>query len=169
MRAALNWIVAALVLLLAGVLVDTARAAPREGLRHAISPYLIKPLPGAPIQAVVLVQRRDCSGNIRLLDLMQRPSVQPNIRLAVIWYVGPATDSVAIRQLLPAWTAHVPLAPVPTEAMQQLRQLGHNETPTLVVLDQDARIRLTTRSPRSLREFAGLRQIIEGLTWIGEL
>ena len=37
------------------------------------------------------------------------------------------------------------------------------------VLDQEGRVRFTSQSPRSPREFAGLRQIIEGLTWIEEL
>jgi hypothetical protein len=169
MRASLRWLLAAFALLLAGVLVDTARAAPREGLLRALQPYLEPTMPGTPIQAAVLLQRADCSGNLRMFDLMQRKTVAPNLRLAVLWYVGPSSDSVAIRQLLPSWTGRTPLRPAPTAALAELRRLGHRDTPTLIVLDQNGRIRFTTRSPRSLREFAGLQHIIEGLTWIEEL
>jgi hypothetical protein len=169
MRPALRWIVAALALLLAGVVVDTARAAPRDGLRHAIAPFLVRPLPGTAIQAAVMVQRADCTGNLRLLDLLHRDAVRSRLRLAVIWYVGPSSDTLAIRRLLPAWTARTPLVAAPSEALGELRRLGHSETPTLVVLDQDGRVRLTTRSPRSVREFAGLQRVVEGLTWIEEL
>jgi hypothetical protein len=47
--------------------------------------------------------------------------------------------------------------------------MGHTSTPALVVLDQSQRVRFATQSPRSPREYAGLRRIIEGLTWIEEL
>ena len=164
-----RWVIAVLALLLAGVLVDTARATPAGGVRRAIAPYLLPPLPATPIQAAVVLQRIDCNGNLRMLDLLHRPSVRANMRLAVIWYAGPVNDSIAIRALLPAWTATVALRPLPQGAWNELNLLGHNETPTLIVLDQDGRVRLTTRSPRSLREFAGLQRIVEGLTWIEEL
>lgn len=169
MRSALRWIVAALALLLAGVLVDTARAAPRSELRHALKPYLPPAQLGLPIQAAVLLQRADCEGNLRMLDLMHRPGVHPNMQLAVMWYVGAPGDSMAIREALPSWTQSTPLRFAPKAVLEHLRQLGHNATPTLVVLDQQSRIRLVTQSPRSLREFAGLRKVIEGLTWIEEL
>jgi hypothetical protein len=169
MRHAFRWFVAALAVLLAGVLVDTARAASGSGLRHAFAPYLPSTMRGAAIQAAVLLQRADCSGNLRMLDLLQHDGVRPNMRLAVIWFVGPASDTTAIRQQLPHWTSAAPLRPAPREVLEQLRALGHVESPTLIVLDQDGRVRLTTRSPRSLREFAGLLRIVEGLTWIEEL
>ena len=169
MRPIFLWTVAAFALLFASAVIDTARATPRGGLRHALAPYLTSTAPGAPIQTAVIVQRADCSGNLRVFDLLQRDAVKRSLRLAVIWYVGPSADSSIIRQLLPSWSTAIPLQPAPIEALQELRRLGHAETPTLIVLDQDGRIRLTTRSPRSLREFAGLQKIIEGLTWIEEL
>lgn len=169
MRAMLQWSIAAVGLLLAGVLVDTARAAPRNGLRRSLAPHIASFLPGAPIQAAVLLQRSDCSGNIRVLDLLNRESIRERLRLAVLWHVGPAADTVAIRALLPAWTRTVPIRQAPAAALMELRQLGHRSTPMLVILDQEGRVRLTTQSPRSPREFAGLRRIIEGLTWIEEL
>jgi hypothetical protein len=168
-RAATQWVLATLALLLAGVLVDTARAAPRAGLRRELTPYLPSLRPGTPLQAAVLLQRTDCSGNVRVLDLLHRDEVHPRLHLAVIWFVGPAVDTLAIRAQLPQWTASTPLRHVPGDALHELHRLGHQSTPVLVVLDQESRIRLTTQSPRSLREFAGLRRIVEGLTWIEEL
>lgn len=169
MRTAFLWLTAALVLLLASVLIDTARAAPRDGLQHALAPFVGHPVPGMPVQAAVLLQKKDCSGNLRVFDIMQSAQVRPNLTLAVIWYVGPVADSSGIRLLLPHWTSRIPLTPAPPEALRELAHLGHDETPTIVVLDQNGRIRFTSRSPRSLREYAGLRRIIEGLTWMEEL
>jgi hypothetical protein len=169
MRAMTSWIVAAFGLLFAGVLLDTARAAPHRGLRRTLAPYVEPFLPGSRIQAAVLLQKADCSGNVRMLDLLNQPDVRDRVRLAVLWHVGPPSDTLAIRALLPAWTRSVPLESAPAAAIGELKQLGHASTPLLVVLDQEGRVRLTTQSPRSPREFAGLRRIIEGLTFIEEL
>ncbi len=169
MRAILRWIIAAFALLLAGVLIDTARAAPAGGLRGSLSPYVGTLMPGAPIQAAVLLQRTDCTGNTRMFDVMNRPDIRDRLQLAVLWYVGADRDTSDIRALLPAWTRHTPLQRIPHGALTDLTRLGHRSTPILVVLDQDGRIRFTSQTPRSAREFAGLRQIIEGLTWIEEL
>ena len=103
----IRWIAAALGLLLAGVLVDTARAAPGESLQAALAPFLAPTVPGAPIQSAILLQRRDCSGNLRVLDLLHRAPIRHSMSLAVIWYAGPVADSTVIRALLPAWTAAV--------------------------------------------------------------
>jgi hypothetical protein len=169
MRATLHWIIAALALLLASVVIDTARAAPAGGLRSELARHVGAFKPGMPVQAAVFLQRTDCTGNIRLFDLLHRPDIRDRLRLAVIWYVGPDQDSTAIRTLLPAWTAQARLQRVPKAALAELTRLGHRSTPAIVVLDQEGRIRFTSQSPRSSREFAGLRLIIEGLTWIEEL
>ena len=169
MRAIFRWTIAASALLLAGVLIDAARAAPRDGLRTELARHVGVRKPGAPIQAAVLLQREDCTGNTRLFDLLHRPQIRDRLQLAVIWYVGPDQDTTAIRSLIPPWTRHTRLQRVPGAAMSELMRLGHRSTPALVVLDQEGRVRFTSQSPRSAREFAGLRQIIEGLTWIEEL
>ena len=57
----------------------------------------------------------------------------------------------------------------PPAVVGQFASLGHTTTPALLVLDQEGRVRFTTQSPRSSREVAGLRRIIEGLTWIEDL
>lgn len=169
MRAIARLSIVIIALLLAGVVVDTARATPRGGLRTGMAPHLPPAIPGARIQSAILVQRSDCTGNIRMLELLHRATIVERLQLAVIWYAGPANDSSEIRQLLPNWTRQIPLQPVPRGALRELAQLGHRGTPMLIVLDQEGRIRFTTQSPRSSREFAGLRNIIEGLTWIEEL
>lgn len=157
-----------LVLLLAGVLVDSARATPASGLRNAADGPQ-PPSPGGRLQSAVLLQRTDCTGNLRLLDLLARGEVAERLALRVIWYVGPATDTLDIRRLLPEWTHTVPLRAAPSPVLSELRGLGHRTTPVVVLYDQEGRVRLTSQSPRSLREFAGLRRAIEGLTWIEEL
>src|SRR6188768_3778885 len=135
MRAILRWIVAAFALLLAGVLIDTARAAPAGGLRSSLAPYVGTLMPGAPIQAAVLLQRTDCTGNTRMFDVMNRPDLRERLHLAVLWYVGADQDTSAIRALLPAWTHHTPLQRVPHAAISELTRLGHRSTPILIVLD----------------------------------
>ena len=158
---------------LAGVGFDAVRAVPPRALQSAMQPFLAASSTriGRPtvVHAAVLLQLRDCSGNLRMLHVLHRGTSREQIHLAVIWYAGPAGDSSAIRTELPAWTSPIPLRPAPAAVLRQLAELGHTTTPALLVLDQEGRIRLTTQSPRSSREVAGLRRIVEGLTWIEEL
>jgi hypothetical protein len=121
------------------------------------------------IRTGFLLQATDCTGNLRMLHLLHRRTVRESIQLNVIWFVGAANDSTVIRGLLPTWAQQVPLRLASPSLLRNLRQLGHTSTPALVVLDQEGRVRLATQSPRSSREVAGLRRIIEGLTWIEEL
>lgn len=166
-------VLAGLALSLAGVGYDAARAVPSRALSSEIGPSVpatpAQSNPSNALDAAVLLQLADCSGNLRMLHVLHRGQSRERIRLAVIWYVGPASDSLAIRLLLPAWTTLVPLRPAPRGVVRELARLGHRTTPTLIVLDQERRVRFATQSPRSSREVAGLRRIIEGLTWIEEL
>lgn len=162
----LSWMAGASLLLLAGAAVGAARASRRgpAPLPRAIPP--LSPSSAVPVvRAALLLQRRDCSGNLRWLHWLHTPPLASGIGLAVLWYAGPATDSTAIRSLLPAWTATVPLRPVPKAMVRDLRALGHTATPVLMVLDADDRVRLVTQAPRSPREAAGVRRALEGLTW----
>ncbi|MEQ1690967.1 MAG: hypothetical protein ABMA00_06765 [Gemmatimonas sp.] len=172
-RPFIRWSGAVVMMLLAGVAVDAVRAAPSRTIASAMSPYI--GLPDAsqtlnrPLPAAVLLQAVDCTSNLRMLHLLHRPSVRNGVRLSVLWFVGPSSDSLVIRSLLPAWTAAVPLRVAPRSLLRELARLGHTSTPTLVVLDHAGRVRFASQSPRSSREFAGLRRIVEGLTWIEEL
>lgn len=161
-----HWIAGASFLLLAGVAVDAARASRGAGLtlRTAIPP-LADGRTRPAVRAALVLQRRDCSGNLRLLHWLRAPALASGMALSVLWYAGPPADSAAIRALLPAWSAAVPLRPVPDPVVRDLRALGHRATPVLVVLDADDRVRLVTQAPRSPREAAGLRRALEGLSW----
>lgn len=141
----------------------------RPGLREALHLPQGAWIPGAPIRAALVVQRADCTGNLRIVEPLNRPEVRERIALDVVWYVGSASDSAFIRTALPAWLGHTPLHPLPPGVRRDLAQLGHRETPVLVVFDPEGRVRFTTRAPRTSREYAGLRQIVEGLTFIEEL
>lgn len=173
----LHWVLAGLVVSLAGVGYDVVRAMPQRTLPTAMRPFIHAAPPTtsagaevpAAVRAAVLLQLSDCSGNLRMLHVLHRGATQRHIRLAVIWYSGPVSDSTAIRAELPAWTSTIPLRPAPSNVVRQFASLGHTSTPALLVLDQEGRVRFTTQSPRSSREVAGLRRIIEGLTWIEEL
>ena len=166
----MHWVIAGLVVTLAGVGYDVARAMPQHTLPGAMRHVTRAATPGAAdVQAAVLLQLNDCSGNLRMLHVLHRGSTPRRIQLAVIWYVGPESDSTHIRAALPSWTGATPLRAAPPAVVQQFASLGHTTTPALLVLDQDGRVRFTTQSPRSSREVAGLRRIIEGLTWIEEL
>lgn len=167
-----HWVLAGLVVSFAGVAFDAVRATPRT-LREAMQQYdasapstAMRP---AHVQAAVLLQLRDCSSNLRMLHVLHRGGSRHQIRLSVIWYAGPVADSMAIRSELPSWAATIPLRPAPRAVLTQFAALGHTTTPALLVSDQEGRIRFATQSPRSSREVAGLRRIVEGLTFIEEL
>ncbi|WP_411281425.1 hypothetical protein [Gemmatimonas sp.] len=168
-----HWVLAGAVLSLAGVGFDAVRVVPTRTLRTAMRPFLhvssTRPNSPTVLHAAVLLQLSDCSGNLRMLHVLHRGRSREQIHLAVIWYVGPTDDSLAIRSELPAWTSPIPLRPAPAVVVRQFAELGHTTTPALLVLDQEGRVRFTTQSPRSSREVAGLRRIVEGLTWIEEL
>ena len=100
-----------------------------------------------------------------MIDLLHRREIRDDINLAVIWYVGPVDDTLIIRSSLPTWTSHVALKPVPPEVVRELGRLGHHSSPVLIMLDWSGRIRFTAQSPRTPREFAGLKRVITGLTW----
>lgn len=173
MRPLIRWTGAVVLVLLAGIAVDAVRAAPALTIAHAMAPYVNRdrttgPI-GRPLRAFVVLQAVDCTGNLRMLHLLHRPAVRDRVQLTVVWFVGPSRDSLLIRPLLPAWAATIPLRNAPRSLLRELARLGHTSTPALVVLDQDGRVRFTTQSPRSSREYAGLRRIVEGLTWIEEL
>jgi hypothetical protein len=172
MRPLLQWSGAVLVVLSAGVLFDTRRAVPAATIPASLTASIhpahtlgARLTLGEPVRAAVLLQAADCTGNLRILHLLNRRGVREGLQLSVIWYVGPAEDSMTIRPLLPSWAAQVPLRTAPPSVVKERARLGHTSTPLLVVLDQEGRVRFTSQSPRSSREFAGLRRIVEGLTW----
>jgi hypothetical protein len=166
MRRALPFSGAIAVILLGGVLLDSARARATPPLPQTLgaSPEL-----GAPIHATLLLQKADCTGNLRMLQLLSPAATERRLALQRIWFTGQATDSSAIRSALPAWAGTVPIEHIPAHALKALRQLGHRSTPVLIVQDQEGRLRFVSQSPRSAREFAGLRRIVQSLTWIDEL
>ena len=168
-RIAARWFSAILVVATVGIVIDAARSRQPVELTDALSPFVASSPIGRPIQSAVVLQKKDCNGNLRILDLLHRRKVREQIQLNVIWYAGPRADSVFLRAALPHWTRSIPLVPLDKDVLTSLRRLGHASTPALIVLDQASRIRLVTQSPQSAREFAGLARIIEGLTWIEEL
>lgn len=163
------WLSGIVLVALAGVVVDAAQVQRGPTLQAAVRRYLPAPDPHRPIQAAFVLQKQDCSGNLRMLDMLHRKTVRDRLELAVLWYAGPIGDSAAIRAALPIWTSRTPLVPLPQHVLGELQRLGHAATPLLIVLDQYARIRFVSQSPRSSREVAGLARIIDGLTWIEEL
>lgn len=168
MRRLLIWTGAGVVLMLASAAVDHSRVSSPGALRVAANDTRTL-ITGEPVRAAVVLQRSDCTGNLRLFELLHRRGIGERLALNVLWYIGDARDSVIIRRLLPAWTKHVSLTPVPQSALKELALLGHRSTPVVIVFDQEGRVRLTSQSPRSPREFAGLRRAIEGLTWIEQI
>jgi hypothetical protein len=173
MRRTIPWIAAASALLLAGIALDAARAAGSPTRRSSLLTELQSAgttfTPGDPLAATLLLQRQDCTGNLRLLSWLNHARQRGALRLTVLWHVGPRSDSIAIRALLPRWTRTIPLVPAPQGALDDLKRLGHRSTPVLILQDEAGRIRLATQTPRSPREAAGLRRAIEGLTWMEDL
>ncbi len=174
----MHWVIAGLTVSFAGVVFDAARAIPSRAIPSRTLPVAMQQydaptrpgaLPPAHVRAAVLLQLRDCSSNLRMLHVLHRGASRRQIRLSVIWYAGAVADSMAIRSELPSWTADIPLRPAPRAVLEQFAALGHTTTPALLVADQEGRVRFATQSPRSSREVAGLRRIVEGLTFIEEL
>lgn len=163
------WVFALTALLLADVTGDVVRAASRATLSQSIRPFVEPASTSSRVQAAILLQPSDCTGNLRIVHLLHRSKVRERLHLAVIWFIGAPSDTSAIRSLMPAWTHGVPLVQAPRAVISEMARLGHRETPALIVLDGDGGVRFTATSPRSVREFAGLQRIIEGLTWIEEL
>ena len=153
----------------AGLALHAAQAPRARARVKTLADYAPVPVPGTPIQAAFVLQEADCSGNLRMLNALHRADVRESIHLGVIYYAGSIGDSTVIRSRLPHWASTTPLVPLTQELYAELKRLGHNSTPILIVLDQERRIRFTTQSPRTSREFAGLLHIIKGLTWIEEL
>ena len=150
-RTSLRWFVAISLVALAVIAVDASQAQRGHTLTTALAPHLASTVPGMPIQAAVVLQKKDCTGNLRILDLVHRRRVRDNLRVRVIWYAGPHADSTFLRAALPAWTKSIPLVPLSAQTFESLSSLGHTSTPALVVLDQSARVRFVTQSPRSSR------------------
>jgi hypothetical protein len=168
-RRSVRWIGVPVLLLLAGALCDAGQSVPKGGVRRAAEPHTLPFVPGAPVQLAVLLQRQDCESNLRMLEILRAAPVRQRVHLSVLWFIGDMRDSTEIRRLLPAWTARTPLRSAPLAVVRQLRQLGHHHSPVLIAFDELGRIRLVSQSPASPREYAGLRRIIEGLTWIEPL
>lgn len=187
MRISHHWVIAFLSVSLAGVAIDAARAKPGKSLATSIAEYApdsTTPFVSAPaseparstprssavrpLAAALVLHVDDCSGNFRMFNLLHRQEVRGAIAMAVIWYAGTVSDSGAVRSALPGWMRNAPLQPVPMHVVRELARLGHRSTPVLLMLDEEQRLRLTTQSPRSPREFAGLQRIITSLTWSEE-
>ncbi len=162
-------VVLAVGLMIVGIAGISSRSGAPHSTADTVVPFSQDTVGFGRLASAVVLQASDCSGNMRMLNLLHRTPVRDRLRLTIIWYVGPSSDSLEIRSSLPSWTSDIPLRPLRGRARRDLIALGHASTPTLVVLDQDRRIRFATQSPRSPREFAGLRRIIEGLTWIEEM
>lgn len=157
------------VLTLAGGSMNLQRSDRRKAASTTLQAQAGSVRRGEPIRVAMLMQLSDCSGNLRPLSLLWEPGVAARMTLFTIWFVGPASDSTQIRAGLPARARNVPLVHAPPAVVRELQRLGHRHTPVLVAYDQEGRVRLTTQTPRSPREYAGLRRILEGLTWIEEL
>lgn len=177
MRISLHWVIAFLAVSLAGVVIDAARVKPGRSLAAEIMQYApaldattSRTATGVatPLAAALVLHVDDCNGNFRMFNLLHRTEVRGAIGMAVIWYAGPVADSVRIRTALPAWMRVTPLLPVPQHVTRELARLGHRTTPVLLMLDEARRLRFSTQSPRSPREFAGLQRIITSLTWSEE-
>ena len=168
MRPPVRWMCAAAFIMCAGLLVEGLPASSASTLAHEFTPYASSQstdvLAGVS-GAAVLLQLADCTGNLRMLDLLNRRAVRDGIHLRVLWYTGPVADSSRIRAALPAFAQAIPLVPATPAVIRAFAALGHITTPTLAVLDPFGRVRLATQAPRSSREYVALRNIIEGLSW----
>lgn len=190
MRISLHWVIAFLTVSLAGVVIDAARVKSGRSIAEEIMQYApaldalaldasaSRTASGtaarratpvvAPLAAALVLHVDDCNGNFRMFNLLHRTEVRGAIGMAVIWYAGVLADSARIRTALPAWMRATPLLPVPPHVTRELARLGHRTTPVLLMLDEARRLRFSTQSPRSPREFAGLQRIITSLTWSEE-
>lgn len=170
MRSPLPWIGTVTAALLAGLLAEGLRVTPTkttlaQEIHRQTPANNAGDLEAGVSGAAVLLQLADCTGNLRMVDLLNLRAAREGIALRVIWFTGPAKDSTRIRSLLPSFAKGTPLVAASKHVIALLAELGHTTTPSLVVLDPFGRVRFASQAPRSPREFAALRSIIEGLSW----
>lgn len=156
--------------LLAGLLTEGLRVAPSkttlaQEIRRQSPANNPGDLEAGVSGAAMLLQLADCTGNLRMLDLLNLRAAREGIALRVIWFTGPAEDSTHIRELLPSFAKGTKLVAASKHVITLFADLGHTTSPAVVVLDPFGRVRLASQAPRSPREFAALRNIIEGLSW----
>ena len=152
-----------LLLVLVTVLACTAyvayvRAQPRE--LAALMPRLER-AEARLFRAVVVLQTKDCDGRIDFMHAFSRPALKDAFSTGALVIGGPA-DATAAAQSLRARGLGIPVSAV-RQDQHPGRFLGYRQTPYLLVLDRQDRLRLAVPGPSSTLELLALEREAEGL------
>ena len=96
------------------------------------------------MHVVFVAQRADCNGNLLLANLASIGRVKHAVHPAELAIAGVAQDTVGIRPLLPFGLRHSPIRLLGVGERRWLHDIGHHETPTLLIYDREHRLRLAS-------------------------
>lgn len=99
------------------------------------------------LHAVIVAQRRDCSGNLGMVDLLDRPRLAPHVASRTLLLAGPPGDTLGLRPLLPPALAQADIALLHPNELAFLRHAGHTATPLLLLFDRQHRLQLAAPVP----------------------
>lgn len=114
-----------------------------------------------PFHAVVVFQPEDCDGRIDFMHAFSRPRWRDAFSTGALVIGGPAEASAAARSLRARGLS------MPVHAVRHDRHPGRNmgyvQTPYLLVLDRQDRLRIAVPGPSSTRELLAFERATEGL------
>jgi hypothetical protein len=108
--------------------------------------------PDSLYRVVIVAQRADCSGNLSHLEFLDRTLVAARIRRKDIVLVGPASDTLGLRDLLPHSLRNAAISLAHSAQLELLSQLGHNESPTMALYDGRNRLLVISATPSDVYE-----------------
>jgi hypothetical protein len=113
--------------------------------------------------AAVFLQERDCTTNLALLQLLSRAEFSDALSV-VVYDVGGRRSAGRVTNRLNAMDLPFPVLPAPRSSLSQLRRMGYDATPVLVLLGPDARVRMAAAAPANLVELQRLASALHVLT-----
>ena len=96
---------------------------------------------------VVVAQRADCSGNLKQLSFLDRTAIARATPHRYLLVAGPSSDTLGLRQLLPHSLRQSRISLLKSGQLELLKQLGHDESPTMAVFDARNRLLVISATP----------------------
>lgn len=113
--------------------------------------------------AAVFLQERDCTTNMALLQLLSRSEFSNGLSV-VVYDVGESRSADRVTARLRAMDLPFPALPAPRGSVSQLRRMGYDATPVLVLVDSADRVRMAAAAPATLAEMRRLESALRILT-----
>jgi len=144
-------------------LADELRAELATALDVASGDTALRVATRPALDAYVVFQLADCSGNLRVLDLLRRRSVSRHVTIAGLVFAGSADELDRARPRLPLSARALPIRRTTRASTELLDRLGYRSTPIVVVLDARRRVRFITSAPSSALAYVRLARLLPNL------